>query len=294
VIKVIETLGKDPASTKIEDLNFHYDSEHFVPYIESLKGVRQLMPLSNTLPPANRTNAFLIGDTDPKILIDPSPKDEVEYQKLKNTLNLFGVHQIFLTHHHPDHHQYSTHLAREYKVPMMMSEDTFKRLTKINSDYFEGIEIKLLKEGDLLTDWCGRKVKIIEVPGHDAGQLAVAPEDMSWFLAGDLFQGIGTVVIGDDEGDMAKYFATLEKVILLNPKVVFPSHGIGLGGVSIIEKTLEHRKMREQEILVLHQQGKTPEQMLEVIYAQVDKRLWPYARKNIDKHLEKLHRENKI
>jgi endoribonuclease LACTB2 len=294
VIKVIQALGENPQLTHIPDLNFEYDKNKFVPMIESLKSLRQLMPLSNTLPPAQRTNAFLIGDKGPKTLIDPSPKDEEEYLKLKNTINLFGLDQILLTHHHPDHHEHSVDLARDYKVPMLMSEDTHRRLSHKIPDYFKGIEIKIIKEGDILTDWLGRKVSIFEIPGHDEGQVALAPDDMSWFIAGDLFQGVGTVVIGDDEGDMAKYFATLQRVIALSPKVIFPSHGIGLGGVNILENTLEHRKLREKQVLHFYQEGLTVEQMLEKIYEKVDERLWPYARKNIQKHLEKLKKEKML
>jgi ribonuclease/clavin/mitogillin len=294
VIKVIQSLGENPQLTHIPDLNFEYDKTKFVPMIESLKSLRQLMPLSNTLPPAQRTNAFLIGDKGPKTLVDPSPKDQEEYLKLKNTINLFGVDQILLTHHHPDHHEHSVDLARDYKVPMLMSEDTHRRLSHKIPDYFKGLEIKIIKEGDILTDWLGRKVSIFEIPGHDEGQVALAPDDMSWFIAGDLFQGVGTVVIGDDEGDMAKYFATLERVIALSPKVLFPSHGIGLGGVNILENTLEHRKLREKQVFHFYQEGLTIDQMLEKIYEKVDERLWPYARKNILKHLEKLKAENKI
>lgn len=295
VIKVLETLGKDPDVKFIPDLNFDYDSSTYVPYIESLKSVRQIMPFSHTLPPASRTNAFLIGEGEwPKVLIDPSPKDDAEYGKFRNTLDLFGVDQIMLTHHHPDHHERSNRLARELKVPMIMSEYTHCRLSEIDASYFEGIEVRFIREGDVLTRWLGRKVTVWEVPGHDEGQLAVGPEDLSWFLAGDLFQGAGSVVIGDEEGDMQKYFATLERIINMNPKVVFPSHGIGLGGVSIIESTLEHRRTRENQILVMHNEGLTPEQMLESIYAEVPKLLWPFARKNIEKHLIKLKAEGKI
>jgi glyoxylase-like metal-dependent hydrolase (beta-lactamase superfamily II)/8-oxo-dGTP pyrophosphatase MutT (NUDIX family) len=292
VIKVIETLGRDPDVKRIDDLNFSYDGNTYVPFIESLKSVRQLMPLSHTLPPANRTNAFLIGEGDARLLIDPSPKDESEYQKLKNTLDLTGFDKILLTHHHPDHHERSTHLAREYKVPMLMSQDTFSRLTKLSPDYFNEIETQFLKEGDVVTQWLGRKVIVYETPGHDEGQICLAADDMSWFLAGDLFQGIGTVVIGDDEGDMKKYFDTLARIIALNPKVVFPSHGIGLGGVAILERVLEHRRVREQQILQYHRDGLTPEQILEAIYKDVDKRLWPFAMKNIVKHFDKLKKEN--
>ena len=294
VIKIITTLGIDPDIQNIPDLNFDYDKENHVPYIESLKSVRQLMPLSNTLPPASRTNAFLIGDLGPKILVDPSPKDEDEYRKLTNTIRLFGLDKILLSHHHPDHHERSVTLAREFKVPMLMSQDTFTRLSNILPGYFEGVQIQFVKEGDVVTEWLGRRVLVHEVPGHDEGQVALASEDMSWFIAGDLFQGVGTVVIGDDEGNMAKYFATLEKVIAYKPRVLFPSHGIGLGGTFILRDTLAHRKKREEQVRSFHQEGKSEDEMMAIMYAEVDKRLWPYARKNIRKHLEKLKSENKV
>jgi ribonuclease/clavin/mitogillin len=294
VIKIIENLGQDPFIKTIENLNFTYDKDNHVPYIESLKSVRQLMPLSNTLPPATRTNAFLIGDAGPKILIDPSPKDDEEYRKLKNTIELIGVDTIVLSHHHPDHHERSTDLAREFKVPMLMSLDTHTRLSSKYPGYFKDIKVGFVKEGDVVTQWLGRNVVAYEVPGHDEGQIALAAEDMSWFIAGDLFQGVGTVVIGDDEGDMSKYFSTLEKVIALKPRVLFPSHGIGLGGTNILETTLAHRRVRESQVLKFHKDGLSEDQMLEQMYAQVDPRLWPYARKNIQKHLEKLKSENRL
>src|SRR5690606_18596678 len=125
-------------------------------------------------------------------------------------------------------------------------------------------------------------------------QIALAAEDMSWFIAGDLFQGLGTVVIGGEEGDMVKYFKTLERIITLSPKVVYPSHGIPLGGTTILEKTLEHRRTRENQILVMHQKGLSEKGMLETIYENVPKALWPYALQNIRKHLEKLKIEGKI
>lgn len=295
VVKVIEILGNDPHVKQIDELNFTYDNTQNVPYIESIKGIRQIMPLSHTLPPATRTNAFLIGDADsPKILVDPSPKDDEEYRKFKNTLSLFGADKILLTHHHPDHWERSNILAKELNVPILLSSYTFERITRIKPGYFDGIQIHFLSDEEVVTKWVGKNVKVMNVPGHDEGQVALYSEDLSWFIAGDLFQGIGTVVIGGDEGDMKKYFATLEKVIKLSPKVVFPSHGIGLGGTSILEKTLEHRKLREKQILALHQEGMKPEEMLAKIYAEVSRELWPYALENIHKHLQKLRADQII
>lgn len=295
VIKVIERLGKKPDTTFIPDLNFDYDKSTYVPYIESLKGIKQIMPLSHTLPPATRTNSFLIGDADSEqVLIDPSPCSDEEYVKFRNTISLFGVSRIFLTHHHPDHYEMSNRLARELGVPVFMSQDTHSRILERAPEFFNEVEVHHAKEGDVLTRWLGKRVLIMAVPGHDEGQLAPYAEDLSWFIAGDLFQGVGTVVIGGAEGDMRKYFATLERVIALSPKVLFPSHGIGLGGTSILEKTLTHRKMREEQILRMYQEGNTIQQMLEVIYAEVPRELWPYALENIDKHLQKLRAEKII
>lgn len=293
VIKVIETLGQNPGIKVIEDINFSYDSTRAVPYIENLKGLRQIMPLSHTLPPATRTNAFLIGD-NVKIIIDPSPKDDDEYVKFKATLALWGADKILITHHHPDHYERANVLARELKVPVLLSAYTHNRISMRYPDFFEGIEVVFLKEGDIVTTWLGNDVHVMEVPGHDEGQIALYSKDLSWFLAGDLFQGIGTVVIGGEEGDMKKYFETLEKIIAMSPKVVFPSHGIGLGGTSILEKTLAHRKLRETQVLNLYLNGDTPEMMLEKIYADVNKALWPYALENINKHILKLKNEKMI
>ena len=294
VIKVIEHLERNPGTKFISDLSFSYDAKEYVPYIESLRGVRQVMPLSNTLPPASRTNSFLIGDENsPRILVDPSPKDDEEYRKFKNTIGLFGVDKILLTHHHPDHYERSHHLALELNIPMLMSEYTYNRILEKNSDFFNLINVSFLQNGDKVTSWLNRDVLIMEVPGHDEGQLALYAHDLSWFIAGDLFQGVGTVVIGGAEGDMTKYFQTLQKIIDLEPKVLFPSHGIGLGGTSILEKTLKHRIQRESQILSLHQEGLLPEDMIPRIYGQVDKNLWPYALENINKHLQKL-REDKL
>ena len=144
---------------------------------------------------------------------------------------------------------------------------------KFDKDFFQGIEIKIIKEGDVVTQSLGKDVVVYEVPGHDEGQLALAPTTLNWFIAGDLFQGVGTVVVGDEEGDMAKYFKTLEKVIKLNPKRVIPSHGIALGGTNILQKTLEHRKMREEQVKSLSDDGKDLEEILKVLYSDVDQRL---------------------
>ena len=99
-------------------------------------------------------------------------------------------------------------------------------------------------------------MRVYPIPGHDAGQLALAPESLRWFIVGDLIQSLGTVVISTPEGDMATYFQTLEKIIELGPSVIVPSHGTPMRSTFRLQATLQHRREREKAVLELHADGK--------------------------------------
>jgi len=290
-VNLIHALADDPARRVVPDLAFTYNPETEIPCFEAVKGVWMLPVLSNTLLPATRTNAFVIGDA----LIDPSPRSFEERKKLMNTLWRFTIGKVFLTHHHSDHYEFAESIADELQVPLCLSADSHDRILRHRGrDFFKGLEVGLVGEGDTLTHWLGKEVKLYAVPGHDAGQLAPAPESMEWFIVGDLIQGVGTVVIAPPEGDMAQYFASLERVIGLNPAVIIPSHGGALGGVHRLRETLKHRKMRESQVLALQRQGASTQEMLADIYPDLDPRLSLYAMANIESHLAKLRAESRI
>lgn len=290
----IEALEKDIYFKQELTFENRFDLDKIVPWIEPIVGLVQVMPLSNTVPPAQRTNAFLIGEGK-KVLIDPSPKSKDELNKFFETIKDYSLEKIFITHHHKDHHQFAVEIALAKKISIEMSSFTFNKIKKVyGDDYFKDISVNLLSEGDVLTHWNGEKVLVVEVPGHDEGQLAIMPESKNWFLAGDLFQGVGTVVIGGEEGCMTKYMQTLQKVINLAPRCVIPSHGIALGGTYIIEKTLEHRKFREEQVLEMHQEGLSEDEMIKRIYFNIPENILKYARANIQSHLKKLKDENRL
>ena len=295
-ITLLKTFVDSPKHSTPINMSLPYDPETEVPMIESIHGVRQFLPLSNTFPPANRTNSFIIGDGvkgAPKLLIDPSPKDEAELLKFLKSVNKIGFDSIFLTHHHPDHYQFVREIALQFNVGIELSSDTLIRIKNNSGDhYFDNIPLTIRKEGDIVTKSLGQDVGVYEVPGHDEGQLALAPANLNWFLAGDLIQTIGTVVIQAPEGDMKKYFHSLERVIALNPKNIIPSHGIIIGGTNKLIETLNHRKMREASILKLFEEHKSEMEMLEIIYQGLEASLVPYALKTIQAHLKKIKEEN--
>lgn len=292
----LRALAVNPDIRSLPDLQFQFDAEKYVPCVEMVKGVRQLATRSNTIPPADRTNAFLIGDTpDTRFLVDPASKNDEELERLLNVVEPLGFAGVFLTHHHPDHRQNANTIARRYGVPVHLSRDCFERIQKKTGGvFFKDVETVIRGDGEVLTQWLGEDVNIIAVPGHDEGQLALMPESRAWCIVSDLIQSVGTVVIAKPEGNMTKYFASLEKIIALDPAVIYPSHGPALGSVFRMQETLDHRRMREQQVLELHQAGKGSLQMLAKIYGLIDPRLMPLALCNIESHLDKLRAEGRI
>ena len=290
---MLEELDLNPQGDHVGDLSPQFDEENYVPQLQFISELNLLPIPSCTFPPGKRTNAFLLGDEEEqKILVDPSPESPQVLEKLLQTLRPYNVDALFVTHHHPDHREYLPELARRLNVPVWMSEYTRSRIIqKDGPSYFSGVQVELKQEGDRVTSWKGEAVRVYEVPGHDAGQLALAPESLRWFIVGDLIQSVGSVVIPAPEGDMATYFQTLEKVIALDPAVIIPSHGMPMRSSHRLASALKHRRGREKEIMELHADGKSKDQILDIIYGCVDQQLRPFAMLNIESHMVKLRQE---
>ncbi len=291
-VAVLRALAEDPAAIDAPGLHFEHREQFPLPIIESMRGVRQILVRSHTLPPAQHTNCFLLGDAQShRVLIDPSPADDAEMERLIALVERFGIHEIFLTHHHPDHRERANVMAQRLEVPMGMSLDTQTRISALSPRWFDGIAINHYREGDVLCRWLGHPVRAYAVPGHDEGQLALMPDGRAWCIVGDLIQGLGTVVIAKPEGHMGRYLESLRKIIALAPYAIYPSHGIAMGGVYRLQETLKHRELREKQVLALFHEGRSIDEMLPLISAEVDPRLLPLARMNIESHLDKLRDE---
>jgi len=290
VLRMLAALELEPGVRAIDDIDFTYDEETEVPCMELFADFFQLPVRSNTLPPADRTNAFVIGDT----LIDPSPADDAELARLERTLARLSPSKILLTHHHPDHHERANILARKHDFSIWCSADTHARISEKWPGYFEMVRTRCIRDGEPLTRWRDQTVRVHAVPGHDEGQLGVAPDSLAWFIVGDLIQGIGTVVISAPEGNMKKYFASLERVIEMDPGIIIPSHGTAMGSTFRLRATLEHRQKREQQVLSLSREGHHPHAIVERVYQGLDPRLMPLALANVHAHLDKLREEDRL
>lgn len=285
----IKALALDISVTSTEPFCEVFPEDE-LPCIEFLNGMGLLPVPSNTLPPAITTNSLILGDEGSlRILTDPSPESDDALQRLKNTLNNQKPDAILITHHHPDHHERAADLAHDLGIPILCTETTERRIkSRWGESYFGDVEIQYIQQDDVITLWLGHKVICHELPGHDDGMVGLAPESLAWFYVADLVEPGTTVVIPEPEGDMSAYFKTLKHVIRLNPDVIIPSHGLPMGGIHLLEKTLKHREVREQQIYDFYNAGLREDALVNAMYPLLDEKLVPLAHQNVRQHLKKL------
>jgi len=273
---------------------FNIDSpDDELPCLELIHGLRTLPIPSNTLLPATNTNALLLGDDGRRqVLVDPSPESDEVYQRLLNTFRERPLDALLISHHHPDHHEYAIDFAREKGLPVLMTKATVYWLnTHFGEDYLDGIAIEEIAEGSVISYWKGSPIRVYELPGHDEGMVGLAPDCLRWFFIADLAQTQGSILIPERGGDLALYMHSLQRVIDLKPETILPSHGIPAGGTVLLERTLQHRIEREQQISELHLQAMSEDEMVRALYPTLDNKYRDFAQQTVRQHIRKIKQE---
>lgn len=184
-------------------------------------------------------NTYLIYDpaTLECALVDPGMMNPREEQKLSSFIsrnNLKPVHLIN-THLHIDHVIGNAWVADNYKLPLEAhKDDEFLGLRVIEQAEMFGMNCSArncnveipLSDGDEIKIGEG-SLKIIHVPGHSPGSIALYDEADAFILTGDaLFAGsIGRTDLPG--GDFNTLIYSIKNNILNLPDnvVVYPGHG---------------------------------------------------------------------
>jgi glyoxylase-like metal-dependent hydrolase (beta-lactamase superfamily II)/8-oxo-dGTP pyrophosphatase MutT (NUDIX family) len=265
--------------------------------IEFRPGVLMFPLATRTLPPADRTNAYLLG-TRERVLIDPGSTVESEIDRLHRALAALAaeggrVSAIWLTHHHPDHAGGVEALRRLLGVPVLAHAAAARTLAArgiaVDGELTDGQRVVLDGPQPF-------PVRVVHTPGHARGHLCFHEEAGGSLIAGDMVAGIGTIVIDPPEGDMDDYLASLERLLLLAPSTLFPAHGPPiLDAAGKLREYLDHRRWREERVLEAWNAGlREPEAMLPTVYDDAPREAWPLAARQIEAHLRRLRRAGRI
>jgi glyoxylase-like metal-dependent hydrolase (beta-lactamase superfamily II) len=133
-------------------------------------------------------------------------------------------------------------------------------------------------------------------PGHTADSLSflLDPGDgtAAMVLTGDTILGEGTTVIAYPDGNLADYLASLARLRELGTATVLPGHGPELASAGEVAAAyLAHREERLAQVstaLAALGPDATAGAIVERVYADVDRVLWPAAELSVRAQLAYL------
>jgi glyoxylase-like metal-dependent hydrolase (beta-lactamase superfamily II) len=233
------------------------------------------------------TNTWVLREpgSDLALVVDPGPLHEGHLARVLSVVRAAGarVGTVLLTHGHADHSAGAARFA-ELSGPDV-------RVRALDPAYRLGSEG--LREGDVVTVG-GLVVRVVGTPGHTSDSLSfLVPADGA-VLTGDTVLGRGSTIVAHPDGQLAAYLESLDRLHDLAESgavtSILPGHGpVLFDAMSAIEAYQEHRAERLEQVRAAVSAGAiTPRDVVEAVYADVDRALWPAAELSVRAQLEYL------
>ena len=250
---------------------------------------------------AENPNAFTFKGTGTYIVgrgkvavIDPGPLLDAHVEALTTALSGETVTHILITHTHNDHSPAAAPLkaatgARTYGFG---PHGAGKKHDGV--DVEEGGDMAFrpdvtVHDGDAIKGE-GWTFDALYTPGHTSNHICFALREEKALFSGDHVMGWSTTVIAPPDGDMAQYFASLEKLTNRDDRLYYPTHGNPIPKPQAFVRTLiEHRQARERQIEACLKRGinRIPD-IVAVIYSEIDKKLHAAAAMSVLAHLQHM------
>ena len=240
------------------------------------------------------TGTYIVGRGTVAV-IDPGPMLSAHLEALVAALDGETVSHILVTHTHADHSPLARPLAEALGgVPILAAEPP--RRPEPMEVGEEGSDVSfhpdIVLTGGERIEGPGWTLDALATPGHASNHMAFGLVEENALFPGDHIMGWSTTVVSPPDGDMTAYMESLDLVKARNFTTLWPTHGPPVLEVDpFIAAYIAHRRAREAQVLKAVSEGHGRiKDMVPVLYAEVDKRLWPAAARSVLGHIIDLER----
>ena len=230
------------------------------------------------------TNTYVLAEpgSAEAVVVDPGPPDPAHLDAVVASAESDGrrVSLILLTHHHLDHSEGANALSARVGAPIRAADPSLCR------------DAERLVAGELAV--AGLRLTVLPTPGHTADSVCFALVEDAALLTGDTVLGRGTTVVAHPDGRLADYLDSLDALTELIAehalRTLLPGHGpVGADPGAAVAAYRAHRLERLEQVRAAVAAGATTAMaVVETVYADVDRSVWPAAEQSVRAQLDYL------
>lgn len=223
------------------------------------------------------TNTWVLRGpgSDEMVVVDPGPDDD---EHIGRIAELGTIPLVLISHKHEDHTGAIDKIV----------DRTGAVVRSVGSGFLRGLGGPLT-DGEVI-EVASLRITVMATPGHTVDSVSFLLDDA--VLTADTVLGRGTTVIDKEDGSLADYLESLQRLRGLGPRIVLPGHGPDLENLeAVTDMYLAHREERLDQVraaLRVLGDDATVRQVVEHVYTDVDEKLWDVAEWSVQAQLDYL------
>ena len=253
------------------------------------------------------TRSYILG-TDKLIVIDPGPTNIKHFNAIMEYIGGRKLTDIILTHSHVDHSPLSRQLQNRTGASIIgfgaadeARTSFMKRLSSsLDLGGEEGIDKDLILDEKVYDKQILQRnnytIEVVHTPGHLSNHICLSVKEKKALFSGDHVMGWATTLISPPDGDLGSFMRSLEKLSNRDEQIYYPGHGKPLRDPrKMVLAQIAHRRDREKQILSsIAKISKTPEEIVDNVYFDLNPMLKPAAIRNVLAHLIDLYEQGNV
>lgn len=229
------------------------------------------------------TNTYVLAEpgSSRAVVVDPGPDDPAHLDAVARALDGRTAAVVLLTHGHADHAAGAGSFADRAGCPVRSLDPAHRRGPAG------------LADGDMVQVG-GLRLEVVGTPGHTSDSVSLVLPAEGLLLTGDTVLGRGTTVVAHPDGRLSAYLDSLGRIEALARRLggltLLPGHGpAGADVAELVDQYRRHRQQRLEQVLAAVAAGAgDAQQVVEHVYAEVPRALWPAATASVLAQLDHL------